>query len=229
MNLDRKISLGEIVLAYPDTINVMNKYKIDYCCNGHEELEVALNRNLSVEAEIIEDLTAAMTKQKVSEVVDWKAKKPSELIDYILEQHHNYVKVVLSELNDLVFTILKVHFKDHSEQLLQVHYLVGTLKTELEAHLVKEEENLFPLIREFELSHNSEVKGKIFEFIESTESEHDAAGDLFKKLEQVTNNFNPPEGACASYKRTFQLIDALEKDTFNHIHLENSVLFKMIG
>jgi len=228
MNLDKKMTLGDIVLAYPNTINVMNKYKIDYCCNGHETLALAIDKNEQKEEKIISDLQEAMTDQKPSEIVDWKAKKPSELIDYILEHHHNYTKAVLAELNELVFTVLKVHFANHSQQLLQVHHLVGILKTELEAHLVKEEENLFPLIKEYEVNHSGEIKEKILEFINSTEDEHDIAGNLFKELENVTNNFLAPEDVCASYRRVFQLIDALEKDIFNHIHLENSVLFKMI-
>ncbi len=54
---------------------------------------------------------------------------------------------------------------------------------------------------------------------------YDAAGNLFKKIEQVTNDFTAPEDACTTYRRTFDLLGALQKDTFNHIHLENSVLF----
>ncbi len=61
--------------------------------------------------------------------------------------------------------------------------------------------------------------------INDMEEEHDAAGNLFKEIEHVTNDFTAPEDACRTYKRTFDLLGALQKDTFNHIHLENSVLF----
>ncbi|MDA3845077.1 MAG: DUF542 domain-containing protein [Vallitaleaceae bacterium] len=36
MTIDDNKTLGEIVLNYPDTVKVMNQYKIDYCCNGSD-------------------------------------------------------------------------------------------------------------------------------------------------------------------------------------------------
>lgn len=228
MNIDKEKTLGEIVSAYPDTVKVMNCYKMDYCCNGKDTLGVALDRLETDSEKILEELEESITLQKPKEVKDWKSGSMASVIDYILDKHHTFMKETFDELNLLVIKILKVHYKDHSEQLLQVHKLVGNLKTELEAHLVKEEEYLFPMIKEFELTRNEDTKAKIIEFIETIEGEHDVAGDLFKELEIVTNDFNPPEGACTTYKRTFKLLDEIEKDTFNHIHMENSVLFTMI-
>lgn len=227
--IDTQQTLGEIVLKYPDTVKVMNQYKIDYCCNGHETLALALDKTTGDPEMIIKDLAACIGNQKVDAIIDWKHKSMKEIIHYILTTHHVFMKETLEELNYLMFKILKVHFKDHGEQLLKVHLLVGTLKTELEAHMVKEEENLFPMIEAYEATGDVTLLEAIRDFIQNTEDEHDAAGDLFKKLEIETNDFTPPVGACNSYRRTFELIDALEKDTFNHIHLENSVLFTMIG
>lgn len=229
MLIDKNKTVAEIVLEYPDTIPVMNAYKVDYCCNGYETLEVALNKMETEVDLIVKDLHKAIKSQTLTEVVDWKAKKNSEIINYILNKHHTYMKTVLKELNELVFTVLRVHFKNHGDQLLQVHHLVGLLKTDLEAHLVKEEEVLFPMIIEYENSNDKLIRDQIRELIRSTEHEHDVAGDLFKELEKVTLNFTPPLDACSSYKRVFQLIESLEKDTFNHIHLENSVLFLKIN
>lgn len=228
MILDQNITLGEIVLNYPNTVKVMNHFKIDYCCNGSDTLAVAIDKNEAAIVEVIEALNAAMIEQKQEEVTDWKSRTMTELIEYILDTHHEFVREVFDELNGLVFKVLKVHYQGHGEQLLKVHHLVGTLKTELEAHLIKEEENLFPLIKGYEATGDKSVLAAIHKFIQDTEDEHDAAGDLFKQLELVTNDFVPPLGACPSYQRVFYLIDALEKDTFNHIHLENSVLFTML-
>lgn len=223
--IDKNKTLGEIVLYYPDTVKVLNGYKIDYCCNGHETLATALGRLRTEDTEVIEALQSVIDQQDSTVVKDWQNASMSELIDYILGKHHLYMKESLEELNFLVFKILKVHFKGHGTQLLQVHHLFGTLKTELEAHLVKEEENLFPMIKAYERTRDEAIKKDILNFIKETESEHDAAGALFKQLEQVTDDFVAPDGACTTYRRTFALLDALQKDTFNHIHLENSVLF----
>ena len=52
--------------------------------------------------------------------------------------------------------------------------------------------------------------------------------ESFKKLEKVTEDFTAPVGSCITFQRTYKLIDALEKDIFKHIHLENCVIFKMM-
>ena len=228
MKINLKSTLGDIVSAYPNTTKIMNKYKIDYCCGGKDTLENALsnlNENSSI---VVTELEEAAEATRYEDLTDWKSESLSKIIDYILDTHHTFMKETLEEINYLMFKILKVHYKANGESLLTIHKLFGNLKTELEAHLVKEEENLFPLIKEYEVSNNEDIKERILKFVFDTESEHDAAGDLFKSLEVATNEFTPPEDACTTYIRTFQLLDDLEKDTFNHIHLENSVLFPRI-
>ncbi len=228
MNINVKNTLGEIVAAYPSTVKVMNKYKFDYCCNGKNTLEQTLN-GASVNTDVVLSELEEQTKLTNNQnVVDWRNKSLSQIVDYILNKHHTFMKATLEELNILMFRILKVHYKKDGESLLKIHKLFGTLKTELEAHLVKEEENLFPLIYEFEETRNEGTRQAILKFITDTENEHDAAGDLLKALEAATNDFTAPADACWSYKRTFELLDALEKDTFNHIHMENTILFGMI-
>lgn len=223
-------TLGDIVANYPRTIEVMNKYKLDYCCGGKDTLEKALTEiNIDVNVVLKELETVISHYHDNNETVkNWKEESLTDIIDYILEKHHTFMKKTLSELNELVFKILKVHYDTDGETLLKVHQLFGSLKTELEAHLVKEEENLFPLIKEYEQSKDEALRNKILNFINNTEDEHDAAGDLFKALEGVTNDFTPPIDACYSYRRTYELLDHLEKDTFNHIHMENSILFEML-
>lgn len=228
--LNVKSTLGDIVANYPSTTEVMNKYKLDYCCGGKDTLEKALSL-IGTEASIImnelEDSINNNLKNN-SSFKNWKEESLSNVIAYILDKHHTFMKKTLNELNELVFKILKVHYETDGEILLKVHQLFGTLKTELEAHLVKEEENLFPLIIEYEKSKDSDLRNKILDFINDTEEEHDAAGDLFKELEIITKDFKPPIDACYSYKRTYELLEHLEKDTFNHIHMENSILFEML-
>jgi regulator of cell morphogenesis and NO signaling len=225
--IDINKSLGEIVTAYPATVPELNKYKLDYCCGGKDTLGDAVKNLKLNEQSVLNDLEKAVVKAIESDKVtkDWSDASMSDIISHILNTHHVFMKETLSELNNLMFKILKVHFKTDGEILLQVHHLFGNLKTELEAHLVKEEENLFPMIIEYEKSKNDSLKSQILKFIDETESEHDTAGDVLKELARITGDYTAPENACGSYRRTYYLLNDLEKDTFNHIHLENTVLF----
>jgi len=226
-NIDINKSLGDLVTEFPAIVSTMNKYKIDYCCGGKDKLRDAIKDLNLDESTVIDELEISINnlKESTDSVRLWKNESMSSIIDYILNTHHVFMKEALGELNFLMFKILKVHYRTEGETLLKVHSLFGQLKTELEAHLVKEEENLFPMILEYEKSQNPDLSVEIRKYINETESEHDTAGDVFKKLETLTNDYNAPEGACPTFLRTYELLNALEKDTFNHIHMENSILF----
>jgi len=163
-----------------------------------------------------------------SEYKDWRKEKPSALIRHIVKTHHEFTKKQLKEIDTLLFKVLKVHFKLHSEELLKVHRNFGSLKIELEEHLIKEEEILFPLIENFEITKDDSILSRIHQVIKDTENEHDAAGNIIKELEKITRDFNAPEGACTSFKLVYTKLHDLEKDLFIHIYLENSVLFNML-
>ena len=228
--INKNQSLGEIVSIFPGASEIFNRYKIDYCCGGHDTLAAALDEiNLDHE-KVIEELNNEYEKfiKTNSEYKDWRKEKPSTLIKHIVETHHEFTKNQLKEIDTLLFKVLKVHFKNHGEELLKVHKYFGTLKTELEEHLIKEEENLFPLIETFEITKEGSVLSEIHQVIKNTEDEHDAAGNIIKELEKITRDFNAPVGACTSFKLVYTKLHDLEKDLFIHIYLENSVLFNML-
>jgi regulator of cell morphogenesis and NO signaling len=57
------------------------------------------------------------------------------------------------------------------------------------------------------------------------EEEHDRAGELMKRIRQLSDNFSPPEGACNTYRVTFAKLNEFEEDLHQHVHLENNILF----
>ncbi|CAM2796626.1 iron-sulfur cluster repair di-iron protein [Hathewaya histolytica] len=222
--------LGEVVSIFPGSSRIFNNVKIDYCCGGHDTLGEALKEKGINSYEFIEKLNEEYEKfiSSNEEYIDWRKEKPIDLIKNIVDTHHNYTKRELKEIDALLSKILKVHFKHHGEELLKVHRLFGLLKIELEEHLIKEEENLFPLIEEYELTEDENVKREIDKFIKQTENEHDEAGDILKELEEITRDFKAPQGVCTTFKLTYDKIHNLEKDLFIHIYKENSVLFEIL-
>lgn len=222
--------LGEVVSIFPGASRIFNDIKIDYCCGGHDTLGKALKEKEIDSDEFIQKLNDEYEKfiESNEEYIDWRKEKPVNLIKNILDTHHEYTKRELKEIDALLSKILKVHFSHHGEELLKVHRLFGLLKIELEEHLIKEEENLFPLIEKYESNKDENLKTEIDKFIEETENEHDEAGDILKEIEKITRDFKAPEGACTSYRLAYDKIHNLEKDLFIHIYKENSVLFEMI-
>ncbi|PDZ11088.1 iron-sulfur cluster repair di-iron protein [Bacillus pseudomycoides] len=218
--------IGDIVTQFPKASDLFKSYRIDFCCGGNRPIIDAINeRNLSSE-EILTKLNTLYheTKQLNESEIDWKTASYSELIDYIVNKHHRYLNEELPLLSPYVTKVLRVHGAGQPH-LAQIHKLFHELKTELEQHLIKEETEDFPLILAFEQNPTDENYMKLRKVVDESENEHNHAGDIIKELRKVTNDFTPPVGACGTYRLVYQRLEALESDLFEHIHLENNVLF----
>jgi regulator of cell morphogenesis and NO signaling len=55
--------------------------------------------------------------------------------------------------------------------------------------------------------------------------EHDSAGELLRKMREVTNGYTVPEDGCMSYRLLYRALPEFEADLHEHIHLENNILF----
>ena len=47
-------------------------------------------------------------------------------------------------------------------------------------------------------------------------------------MREITRDYTLPEEACMTYQLTFKKLEELENDTFNHVHLENYILFPRV-
>lgn len=55
--------------------------------------------------------------------------------------------------------------------------------------------------------------------------EHEDHGANLELIREKTNYLVPPEEACATWRALYDGLKGLEMDLFEHIHLENNVLF----
>lgn len=224
---DSSSNIGDIVSIYPGASNLFLEYRIDFCCGGDRPLKEAIDEKKLNEEEIVTLLNERYKEfiDRNEEFTDWANEDPGKLADYIEGKHHRYLHEELPKINEFVLKILKVHGKSHIE-LYKVHKLFSALKTELEGHLIKEETILFPNIKKYEVDKNSDLKRDISNLIEDLEKEHVGAGDIIKELREVTGHYIAPKDGCRSFQLTYQKLKELEEDIFQHIHLENNILFK---
>jgi regulator of cell morphogenesis and NO signaling len=223
-------TVGEIVAAFPGASNLMKTYKIDFCCGGGRPLSEALRQKGIDEKNFLEELNRLhqQTLEKQQQNVDWRNAPLCDLIDHIVQNHHAYLLKELPLLSEFVTKIFRVHGGAHPE-LAQLHRLFHQMKTDLEQHLVEEEGTVFPLIKEAERAGTREAFQKANETIAKMEDDHSAVGELLKEMRNITDDYRLPEGACRTYTLTFQKLEELESDMFQHIHLENNVLFPRVS
>ncbi len=227
MDLLRNKSVGEIVSVFPAAHEIFMEYKIDFCCGGKKMLtEAVKEKDLDVE-EIIAKLESLYSKRQNSlrDRKDFADMELGELTNYIIDVHHVYLKKALPDISALINTIMRVHGKNHSE-LFKVHKLYSMLKAELEGHLVKEEEMLFPLIYKYEEDKDKTNIVKALEIIKELEAEHETGGEVLSALRNTTSDYTVPKDGCNTYFVTYEELKKLEADLFFHIHLENNILFK---
>lgn len=217
---------GEIVTQFPRASQVLKEYKIDFCCGGNRPIEESISEKGLNEEEVLTKLNTLYieTKELDRQEVKWELEAYSKLIDHIVHVHHAYLNKVLPELSAFVTKVYRVHGAAHPE-LAQIHTLFHTLKMELEHHLFEEEEKVFPKVKKYEATGSKEVLEEVLKTIDSLESEHEGAGNILKELREVTNDYQLPEGACTTYTLTYLKLEELESDLFQHIHLENNILF----
>ncbi|WP_214482560.1 iron-sulfur cluster repair di-iron protein [Bacillus sp. SM2101] len=227
---DENMIVGEVVAEFPKASDIFKSYRIDFCCNGNRPIkESALERNVSTE-KIIAELNNLYEEKEndSSSQHNWNSASITELINRIIDKHHRYLEEELPQLSPYVTKVMRVHGQAHPE-LIQVHKLFNTLKADLEEHLMGEETELFPSFLAFEHDPSNSNRDKIVNILEATKNEHETAGDILKELRTVTNNFTPPLGACRTYQLVFNRLEELESDLFEHIHLENNILFNKIS
>jgi regulator of cell morphogenesis and NO signaling len=229
MKFNTHTTLGDIVTAYPNAAEVFNTHHIDYCCNGGDTLGKAVDAINLDENLIISQLNEVVNRTVQADVTNWSDSTMSEMVDYIVNRYHKKAYELIGEIQPLLSKIMRVHYQSHGEELLHLHHLFSMLLMELDEHFAKEEASLFPQIKAFDGDKNDDaLKASVIAEVIEAESEHDAAGDLIKEIDSFTHHFVAPEDGCNSYKRVFNLMKELEEDTFRHIHMENSILFKYI-
>jgi regulator of cell morphogenesis and NO signaling len=233
MNITSENTVGEVAAAYPSTVRVFEQYHVDYCCGGNRSIaEACAKKNIAVN-DLIASLNRAWNEAQspTSNVQDWTKTGLTELIDYILETHHQYLYSELPRLHQMLSKVIRVHGAGHPESLIPLGRTFEALEAELEGHLLKEERVLFPLIKGTEAAKEKNVSppefgcGPVDNPIQVMKHEHDNAGNALLEMRRLTNDYTPPEDACNTYRALFHGLLELESERHQHIHLENNILF----
>ena len=197
--------LGELALSIPRASALFRKYDMDYCCGGKQTLARAASRK---------ELDQ-LAEQPVDK--DWRTAPLAEIIDHIIVRYHDRHREQLPELILQATKVERVHADKPSVPRGLAKYLT-MLHEELSSHMMKEEQILFPMIKQ---GMGSQAMGPI----SVMESEHDDAGELLEVIKHTTNNVTPPPEACTTWKAMYNGINEMIDDLMEHISLENNVLF----
>lgn len=226
MAVDASTTLGDLVTADPRRSRVMERFGIDYCCNGSRSLAEA-----SADAGIeLSTLAAALEIPDPPPVAPSQHLENAALAHEIVDTHHAYLWEEMPPLLALVEKVAGVHGDRHAE-LEQVRVTYTSVIEEIEPHLTREERVAFPAISRLErtqapvtLRDGTDLADLLAELV----AEHDIVGDLFREIRSLTKGYAVPEDACGSYRAMLSGLEEMERDLHEHIHKENNILFPRV-
>jgi regulator of cell morphogenesis and NO signaling len=222
-------TIGAIVAADHRAAAVFARHGIDFCCGGKQTLREACRAKGLEEQPVAAEL-AQLDLVPVELAPRFNTWDLDFLADYVVANHHAYLRTVLPVLRGYTKKIASVHGERHPE-LLQIAEQFRRVADELEGHMMKEEQILFPYIKELSKAERTgrmlseSPFGTIANPIAVMEQEHEGAGEGLERIRALSGGYTPPADGCTTYRVCFAELRDFEADLHQHVHLENNILF----
>lgn len=219
-------TIGQLAAKDLRKVEIFKKYGLDFCCGGNKTVRQAC-ADQGLDATRIEQELLHADKLAGGQALPYNEWDLDFLADFIVNTHHKYVQKSIPEIRAYAMKVAEVHGANHPE-LIPVHELVEEMHTELMSHMHKEENILFPYIKELIAKKGSKIalqNGTIKNPISTMIAEHESVGDVLAEIRTLTSDYTLPQDACATYSILFRMLDEFESDLHMHIHLETIFFF----
>lgn len=148
------------------------------------------------------------------------------LVDYALKIHHRNIR----EKGPQTLALLNKLAVAHSE-LEEVAQLFATSLVDLDEHLMKEENILFPLVGEI-LEATEQHRpmasfhcGSVQNPISVMMADHREETARHEHIAQLTHNYTAPVQASAEYEQVLAELKAFKEALAEHIYVEDELIF----
>lgn len=215
--IDIRTTVGDLVTAQPSSSRVFMKHGIDFCCGGKRTLGEACRERGLDPAGVVAELSAIPPEPR-NDLADAPL---AEVCDYIEQRHHEPARAELERVGALVEKVARVHGAKHPS-MVELASVFADFAQELRSHMQKEERVLFPAIRALAAGRPF---GHLRAPISVMEHEHVDAGETLTRMRELGYGYDPPDGACNTFRAALSGLADIESDLFRHVHLENNILF----
>jgi len=217
MSITGETRVGQLAAEHPLATRVFFRHGIDYCCGGGRSLQEICEKKGLDTSSVIEEIGRELESSGAPEH-SWEQAPLDDLIEHILSAFHRPLNEELPRLESMARKVVDVHGDKDPERLSELLSVYLGLKSELDQHMLKEEQILFPMIRE---GHGAMAVGPV----SVMKHEHDSAGEALRRLRELTDDYQVPAQACNTWRALWHGLEALEESLHEHIHLENNILF----
>lgn len=213
---DATRTLGEIAASSLAAIEVLERFGLDYCCDGRTPLADAAARAGVDVNRVIERLDARRDVESAETAMETET-----LVRRIADFFHTRHRADLPQLLELAERVETVHRFDASTP----HGLAEALDR-LQQVLVplmdREERVLFPALCEGD-------HAAVAAHMQEAGDERGSVAGLLHEIEQLTGDFSLPEGACRTWQTLYFEAARFDDELRYHMHLENNVLLPRLN
>jgi len=148
------------------------------------------------------------------------------LITEIINHHHQYLKRELPVFEGSLAQLARIQTDPCSERAAAMLPVFSRFRRELEAHMRREEESLFPLIEQLERAVTSGQApprhsfGPLSNAIQFMNEDHDFENILLDKITEISDGF---DGSSSSGVR--ERLRTMKLDLEEHVRKEDEKLF----
>ena len=219
-------TVGKIAAKDMHKADVFKKLGIDFCCGGKQTLKQAAERIGMSEGELRERLERTEPSGNNQTSLEFDKWPIGFLADYIHNVHHQYIRENGPIIEQLADKVAARHGGENPE-LTPLAQGLHQFMESLYSHIEHEEKQLFSFIKVANPERNVSNLS-LQNFVRNFEAEHQDAGEQLQIFRTLTQGYELPANACNSYSYLFEKIKAFENDLFQHIHLENNILFPKV-
>jgi regulator of cell morphogenesis and NO signaling len=156
---------------------------------------------------------------------------PRELIDHIVATHHDRLRLVLAELDEIPERIASER-RVPAQLIDRLQQALTPLVDRLETHLMEQEGCLFPMIRHLhedadETEWTTEMDDSVEWLMDRVDHENQETLDLVQKV-QACLRHPAWSGKGPLVDELIEEIQSLDDDLKDHFHLETEVLFAQV-
>jgi regulator of cell morphogenesis and NO signaling len=211
----KNLTLREIAVTMPGATGVFLAHGLDFCCGGARALDAACSDKgldpASVEQEILAAEPAPGDPAALAEL------PVAQLTVFIEDRYHARLRTEFPELIALADKVERVH-GDKPTCPIGLGRMLRDMQDATLHHLAKEEQILFPMIRN---GYGAHAGGPVH----MMELEHEDHGHALAALKNLTTDFAAPAEACTTWKALYLRLKAFSNEFMEHIHVENNILF----
>lgn len=219
------MTVSEIALSFPQSIEILDKYNLDYYCNGSKSFLTACAERSLDARRVWEEVTkcGAKSDRLARALGDWE---PFFLIEVIL-RHYGELTARISEIRMILETLLA---ENQHPSIQRLYSSFNQLGDALIVHMTFEEGILMQALkarnsdkvgagRDAPLQHLSKPR------LEELGLEHQYVGSLIHAMRVLTKNYTMKNLSVPSIQLAGIMLQQFDRELTQRLHLENNILF----